>query len=126
MTKSGEVQVEASSPETVTEPATGKPHEITTTVWVASGPVAKNQLISTAIESVRDAIPVVFDLDAQIADSKQSTRDGVKGREYTIVVKYTPRGDGKQDPVNVDQVVKGLEVPTFDGFHPGDPDFGTD
>lgn len=126
MTKPAEKQVEAASPETIAEPPAGKPNEISTTIWVQAGPVSKNQIIQAAIESVRDAIPVVFDLDTEITGTKESTRDGVKGRLYTIAVKYTPRGEGKKDPVNVDAVIKNLEAPSFDGYHPGDPDFGNE
>lgn len=121
-----EQQVEAASPETVAEPSTGRPHEITTTVWVPSGPVERVQLEQAAIRSVRDAIPVVYNLTTEIVSTRSSTRDKVQGREYTYIIRYTPRGDGKEAPVNVDSVIKGLEVPTFEGFHPGDPDFGNE
>jgi hypothetical protein len=121
-----ETQVDAAADDKVVEPKTGKPHTVTTQVWVKSGPVAKNELLRTAIHSVRDAIPVVYELEAEIADAKKTKRDGEDGTLYTIAVNYTPRGDGKEDPVDPDAVIKGLEAPRFPGFHEGDPDFHSD
>lgn len=121
-----EQQVEAASPEVAPAVPAGKPNSVTTTVWVPKGPVSWDQLRQAAIQSVRDAIPVVFSLDVAQVSSKSSTRDKVEGREYTLEVNYTPRGDGKAEPVDVDKIIKGLEAPRLDAFHPGDPDFGKD
>lgn len=123
-TKPAETQVDAASDAKVVEPKTGKPHTISTTVWVKAGAVSLAELKRAAIVSVRDAIPVVYELDAEIVSDKASQRDGVKGREYTFEVRYTPRGEGKEEPIDPDAVIKGLEAPRFPGFHEGDPEFG--
>lgn len=121
---------ESKTPEKAEEkPAEAKkPHEIETQVWAPAGGVAKNQVISAAINSVRDAIPVVFELNAEIVGAKKAQRNNQQGTEFTVKVSYTPRemAGGEVDEVNVDAVVKGLEVPTsVDGIHgvEGDPDF---
>lgn len=120
-------QVEASTPET--QPATddGKPKTITTTVWAAEGNVPKASILQTAVQSVRDAIPVVFSLDSEITGARKSQRDKKPGTEFEVTITYTPRAvAGKEDPVDLDKVVRGLDVPrSFDGIggHDGDPDF---
>jgi hypothetical protein len=54
--------------------------------------------------------------------------DGQPGTEFEVTITYTPRAvaGGKEEPVDVDKVIKGLDVPrSFDGIggHDGDPDF---
>lgn len=109
------------------EPKSAK-DSITTSVFAAAGGVPKNQVISAAIASVRDAIPVVFELDAEIVGAKKTTQEGVAGTSFEVKITYTPRelAGGSTDEVNLDAVVKGLEVPqSIDGIHgvEGDPDF---
>lgn len=124
--KTAQTQADAASDEKVPNPAPNKPDSVETTVWVPAGPVAKSEILRTAINSVRDAIPVVYELQADITDSRAAQRDKQHGREYTVTVTYTARGDvGKQEPVDIEKVVTGLEAPRFPGFHEGDPDFGS-
>lgn len=66
-----ETQVEAGAEETqpAPEPADtaddGK-KTIVTKVWAPAGQIPKASVLQTAIQSVRNAIPVVFELDAEI------------------------------------------------------------
>jgi hypothetical protein len=84
-------------------------------------------VLQTAIQSVRDAIPVVFQLEAEITGATKKKVDGQDGTEFEVTISYTPRAVvGKTDPVDMDKVIKGLDVPrSFDGIggHDGDPDF---
>lgn len=109
---------------------TGKERRLTTAVFAPSGPVAKSAIIQAAIQSVRDAIPVVYELTAVIdeAGTKKATVDGVAGTSFAVTITYTPRAmaGGAEDPVDLDRVIKGLDVPTsVDGIfgHAGDPNF---
>lgn len=131
--KPAETQVDAASDDKVPAPEakTKKQDSVETTVFVPSGPVAKSEVIKTAIHSVRDAIPVVYELNAEITNTSKTTRkkgdETVSGTLFTVTVTYTPRGEvGKQEPVDVKAVIKGLEAPRFPGFHEGDPNFGSD
>jgi hypothetical protein len=124
-----EVQVEASAPEThpAPTPADGE-NKVVTSVWAAQGSVPKASILQAAIQSVRNAIPVVFQLEADITGTKKVERDGQPGTEFEVTISYTPRAvvGGKEEPVDVDRVVRGLDVPrSFDGIggHDGDPDF---
>lgn len=118
-------------PEEVTEDAplvapvetVGKPKKVTTTVWAPAGQVAKASILQAAIQSVRDAIPVVYDLEADITSAKKSKHDGADGTTFEVTITYTERelAGGKKDPVDLDKVVKSLEVPT--SIHEGDPNF---
>lgn len=88
-------------------------NKLTTTVFVPAGPVAANTILQTAIQSVRDAINVVYTLDPKIvAVSDRKTVEGVEGREYTVDLHYSAEGIQDAPPVDVDQVVKSLTVPT--------------
>lgn len=122
-----EVQVEAAAPETQPAQEDGKPKTVVTKVWAPSGPIPKASVLQTAIQSVRNAIPVVFDLNAEITDAAKKKVDGADGTEFEVTITYTPRATaGKEDPVDVDRVIRGLDVPrSFDGIggHDGDPDF---
>lgn len=126
--KAADVPVEAAGAETVPEPETGKPKEIKTSVWAAAGGVPKSSVLQTAIQSVRDAIPVVYQLEAEITGARKQKQGDQEGTSFEVTITYTPRelAGGKQDPVDVDKVVKSLEVPqSFGGIggHDGDPDF---
>lgn len=123
-----EAPIEASSSETVPAADTGNPKTIITNVWAPSGPVPKASVLQTAIQSVRNAIPVVFELNAEITGAKKKQVDNQQGTEFEVTITYTPRvgASGKTEPVDVDKVIKGLDVPrSFDGIggHDGDPDF---
>lgn len=117
-------------PDTKSEPtapvpaADGKSQKITTSVWSPAGLVAKSSIIQSAIQSVRDAIPVVYELVAEIdgeASHKKSV-NGEAGTEFVVNITYTARDvAGKADPVDLDKVVRNLEVPR--SIHDGDPDF---
>lgn len=94
-------------------------------VWVASGPVSRNSILKTAVEAVRDSIPIVSDLNAEVTSGVKQQQDGQDGTEYTVTVTYTPRGEAHAaDAVNVDHVVASLEPPKFDTIldsaHPED------
>jgi hypothetical protein len=126
--KAPEVPVEAASDVKVPVAAEGKEKSVVTTVFAPAGPVPKSAVIQAAIRSVRDAIPVVYKLDAEITGAKKATQDKQDGTSFEVTVTYTPRdvAGGKNDPVDVDRVLKGLEVPRSvdDIFgHDGDPDF---
>jgi hypothetical protein len=101
----------------------GKPKSVQTSVWAPAGGVAKASVLQAAIQSVRDAIPVVYDLDAEITGAKKSKQDGADGTSFEVTITYTERemAGSKKDPVDLDKVVKSLEVPTT--IHPGDPNF---
>ncbi|OBK92392.1 hypothetical protein A5646_03565 [Mycobacterium sp. 1245499.0] len=122
-----EVPVEAAAEEKAPEQDAGKEKTIVTTVWAPEGPVPKASILQTAVQSVRDAIPVVFSLDSEITGAKKTTRDKQPGTEFEVTITYTPRAvAGKEDAVDVDKVIRGLDVPrSFDGIggHDGDPDF---
>ncbi|WP_104150980.1 hypothetical protein [Mycobacterium intracellulare] len=132
-----ETQVEAGAEETqpAPEPADtaddGK-RTIVTKVWARAGQIPKASVLQTAIQSVRNSIPVVFELNAEITGATKTHQDKDKGTEdgteFEVTVTYTPRAvtGGKEEPVDVDKVIKGLDVPrSFDGIggHDGDPDF---
>lgn len=132
-----EAPVEAAAEEK--QPAAPKPtktadgkYQIKTSCFAPSGPIPKASVLQTAIQSVRDAIPVVFELEAEITGAEKVEADKDKGTQagtvFEVTVTYTPRAvaGGKEEPVDVDRVVKGLDVPrSFDGIggHDGDPDF---
>lgn len=122
-----EAPVEAAAEDKAPEADADKEKTIVTKVFAAEGPVPKASILQTAVQSVRDAIPVVFSLDSEITNARKTTRDGQKGTEFEVTITYTPRAvAGKEDPVDLDKVVKGLDVPrSFDGIggHDGDPDF---
>lgn len=119
--------VEAAAEEKQPEVDAGKEKTIVTQVWAAAGQVPKASILQTAIQSVRNAIPVVFNLEAEITGAKKSQQNGQDGTSFEVTITYTPRAvAGKEDPVDVDKVVRGLDVPrSFDGIggHDGDPDF---
>lgn len=123
-----EAPVEAAATEKQSATDDGGTKTIVTNVWAAAGQVPKASILQTAIQSVRNAIPVVFNLEAEITDAKKKKNDGQDGTEFEVTISYTPRAvvGGKTEPVDVDKVVKGLDVPrSFDGIggHNGDPDF---
>ncbi|WP_136246208.1 hypothetical protein [Mycobacterium intracellulare] len=131
-----ETQVEAGAEETqpAPEPAdtTDGKKTIITKVWAPAGQIPKASVLQTAIQSVRNAIPVVFELDAEITGATKTHKDKDKGTEdgteFEVTVTYTPRAvnGGKEEPVDVEKVIKGLDVPrSFDGIggHDGDPEF---
>jgi hypothetical protein len=122
-----EVPVEASAAETQPAAPEGGEKKVVTNVWAPAGLVPKASVLQTAIQSVRDAIPVVYQLEAEITGSKKSTQDKQEGTSFEVTITYTPRAVvGKPDPVDLDKVIKGLDVPrSFDGIggHDGDPDF---
>lgn len=132
-----ETQVEAGAEETQPAPepvdtADDGKKTIVTKVWAPAGQIPKASVLQTAIQSVRNAIPVVFELDAEITGATKTRKDKDKGTEdgteFEVTVTYTPRAvnGGKEEPVDVDKVIKGLDVPrSFDGIggHDGDPDF---
>lgn len=126
-TKTEKAPVEAAADEKAPVVQDGKPKTIVTNVWAAAGGVAKNSVLQAGIASVRDAIPVVYELSAEITGSKKSTQDGQEGTSFEVTVTYTPRATaGKEDPVDPDRVIKDLTVPkSVDGIfgHDGDPDF---
>lgn len=102
-------------------------NSITTRVWAAKGQVPKASILQTAIQSVRNAIPVVYELDAKITGAEKKDNDGQPGTEFQVTITYTPRAvEGKTDEVDVDKVIRGLDVPrSFDGIGgvEGDPEF---
>lgn len=102
-------------------------NKIVTTVWAAQGQVPKASILQTAIQSVRDAIPVVFELEADITGAQKTDNEGQPGTAFEVTITYTPRAvEGKDEQVDLDKVVRGLDVPrSFDGIagHEGDPDF---
>lgn len=122
-------QVEAAAVDVQPAPADdGKPKTIVTKVWAPTGQIPKASVLQTAIQSVRNAIPVVFELEAEITGAEKKKNDGQDGTEFEVTISYTPRAvvGGKTEPVDVDKVVRGLDVPrSFDGIggHDGDPDF---
>lgn len=132
-----EAQVEASAEET--QPTAPTPaadgdgkQTIVTKVWAAAGQVPKASILQTAIQSARNAIPVVFELEADITGATKKKVEGRDGTEFEVTITYTPRevigadGNKKTEPVDLDKVVKSLDVPrSFDGIggHDGDPDF---
>lgn len=121
-------QIEASTAETQPAAAADGEQKIVTKVWAAQGPVPKASILQAAVQSVRNAIPVVFNLEAEITGAEKVTREGQPGTEFEVTVTYTPRAvvGGKDEPVDVDKVIRGLDVPrSFDGIggHDGDPDF---
>lgn len=122
-----EAPVEAAAEDKAPESDAGKEKTIVTKVFAVEGPVPKASILQAAVQSVRDAIPVVFSLDSEITGARKTTRDGQRGTEFEVTITYTPRAvAGKEDPVDLDRVVKGLDVPrSFDGIggHEGDPDF---
>lgn len=113
------------------QPAPEQPAEsgnsVVTRVWAAKGQVPKASVLQAAIQSVRNAIPVVYELDAQITGAEKKDNDGQPGTEFQVTITYTPRAvEGKTDEVDVDKVIRGLDVPrTFDGIGgvEGDPEF---
>lgn len=112
------------------QPAPAQPdgdNKITTRVWAAAGQVPKAAILQAAIQSVRDAIPVVYELNSEITGAEKKTVDGQPGTEFEVTISYTPRSvEGKTDEVDVDKVIKGLDVPrSVDGITgaEGDPDF---
>lgn len=121
-----EAPVEAAAAETQPAPAGGE-QKIVTNVFAVSGPVPKSSVLQTAIQSVRDAIPVVFQLEAEITGAKKTTQEGQTGTLFEVTITYTPRETvGKEDPVDLDKVIRGLDVPrSLDGIggHDGNPDF---
>lgn len=122
-----EAPVEAAAEEKAPEVDAGKEKTVVAKVFAAEGPVPKASVLQAAVQSVRDAIPVVFSLEPEITNARKTTRDGQKGTEFEVTITYTPRAvAGKEDPVDLDRVVRGLDVPrSFDGIggHDGDPDF---
>ncbi|WP_156749701.1 hypothetical protein [Mycobacterium sp. E1747] len=122
-----EAPVEAASAEKAPEVDAGKEKTIVTKVFAAEGPVPKASILQAAVQSVRDAIPVVFSLESEITGARKTTRDKQPGTEFEVTITYTPRAvAGKEDPVELDRVIRGLDVPrSFDGIggHDGDPDF---
>lgn len=100
-------------------------NKIVTKVWAAKGQVPKASILQTAIQSVRNAIPVVYELNATITGAAK-TQDP-EGTEFEVTVAYTPRTvEGKIDEVDVDKVIRGLDVPrSIDGIGgaEGDPEF---
>ncbi len=116
--------VEAPQPATQSAEAD---NSITTRVWAAKGQVPKASILQTAIQSVRNAIPVVYELDAKITGAEKKDNDGQPGTEFQVTITYTPRAvEGKTDEVDVDKVIRGLDVPrSFDGIGgvEGDPEF---
>lgn len=120
--------VEAASADVQPVPDDGKPKTIITKVWAPTGQIPKASVLQTAIQSVRNAIPVVFELEAEITGAEKKKNEGQDGTEFEVTISYTPRAvvGGKTEPVDVDKVVRGLDVPrSFDGIggHDGDPDF---
>lgn len=107
--------------------ATEADNSITTRVWAPQGQVPKASILQTAIQSVRNAIPVVYELDAKITGAEKKDNDGQPGTEFQVTITYTPRAvEGKTDEVDVDKVIRGLDVPrSFDGIGgvEGDPEF---
>jgi hypothetical protein len=109
-------------------PTDADDNKVVTKVWAPAGQVPKASVLQTAIQSVRNAIPVVYQLEADITGANKTENDGQPGTEFEVTITYTPRAvaGGKEEPVDVDKVIKGLDVPrSFDGIggHDGDPDF---
>ncbi|OCB57653.1 hypothetical protein A5677_16950 [Mycobacterium malmoense] len=121
-----EAPVEAAAEEKAPE-QDGKEKTIVTKVFAAEGPIPKASVLQAAVQSVRNAIPVVFSLEPEITGARKTTQGGRRGTEFEVTITYTPRAvAGKEDPVDLDKVVRGLDVPrSFDGIggHDGDPDF---
>lgn len=126
-----EAPIEAAREETQPVAPVSGEQTVVTKVWAAAGPVPKASVLQTAIQSVRDAIPVVYQLEAEITGAEKTHANKDKGTEdgttFEVTITYTPRETvGKEDPVDLDKVIKGLDVPrSFDGIggHDGDPDF---
>jgi hypothetical protein len=97
------------------EPVTGS---VTATVFVPSGPTPRDTILKTAITAVRDQIPVVYTLTPEIVDvSDPKTVDGVKGREYSVEVNYDATGVADAKPVNIDEKIETLTVPTLPDYN---------
>lgn len=122
-----EAPVEAAAEEKAPEVDAGKEKTVVAKVFAAEGPVPKASVLQAAVQSVRDAIPVVFSLEPEITNARKTTQGGRRGTEFEVTITYTPRAvAGKEDPVDLDKVVRGLDVPrSFDGIggHDGDPQF---
>jgi hypothetical protein len=79
--------------------------------------------------SNRSATPSLWciQLEAEITGAKKTTQDKQEGHLFRSHHHLYPRAVvGKPDPVDLDRVIKGLDVPrSFDGIggHDGDPDF---
>ncbi|MDP7729511.1 hypothetical protein [Mycobacterium sp. TY813] len=121
----------AAAPASAADEADNGERKIITKVWAARGQVPKAAILQTAIQSVRNAIPVVFELEADITGATKTEDDPDKGTqagtEFEVTITYTPRAvEGKDEQVDVDKVIRGLDVPrSFDGLggHEGDPNF---
>lgn len=123
-----EAAAEETQPAAAAADAGDSKQTIVTKVWAGAGPIPKASVLQAAIQSVRNAIPVVFELEPEITGAEKKKNDGQDGTEFEVTITYTPRAvaGGKEDPVDVDKVIKGLDVPrSFDGIggHDGDPDF---
>lgn len=102
---------------TPTKSKDGKQGSVTVTVFVPAGQIAKNQIFKTAIAAVRDQIPLVYSLDPElghVSDTKE--HDGVKGRDYEVVLKYTTDVEGA-DPVKLDDEIAKLTVPSLTDYN---------
>ena len=88
-------------------------NSVTATVFVRCGRVPENSIYKTALAAVRDAIPVVYELDKKITNvSDVKTVDGVEGRDYEVTFTYVPRKTtDDSEEVKVDKVIDSLKVP---------------
>lgn len=95
----------------------GTKGSVKVTVFVPAGPVARNTIFKTAISAVRDQIPLVYSLDPELGDvSETKEHDGVKGRDYEVIINYTTDVEGA-DPVKVDDEIAKLTVPSLTDFN---------
>lgn len=105
---------------TVSKPkakSSGKEGEVKVTVFVPAGPIARNQIFKTAISAVRDQIPLVYSLDPElgkVSDTKE--HDGVKGRDYEVVLNYTTDVEGAE-PIKLDDEIAKLTVPSLTDYN---------
>jgi len=86
---------------------------LTTNVWVPAGPVAKGDILAQALLDLRDKIPAATLPSADIVDSKESTKDKIKGRSYTVAVTYRPLTKD-EGTVSVEDIVADLQPEPFD------------
>lgn len=85
---------------------------VSTRVWVTALSVPKNEILAAALNAVRDELPPAAAVRTVLASSEKKVIDDEAGREYTVNVYYTPRGK-RDDPIDLDQHLEGLETPVF-------------
>lgn len=89
-------------------------NSVSATVFVRCGRVAEGAIYKTALEAVRDAIPVVYELEKKITNVSdvKTGADGHEGRDYEVTFTYKVRKTtDDSEEVRVDKVIDSLKVP---------------